>query len=155
MTSSAVPTPRRNGERSHPAKPARFDKSRHAALTPQGPRGVPSVRSDATPTPRSSDKTTPSKAVTADTMPTGQIRPDKTHVRFYPLRDGIHDEGLNLEAIQASGNHDPNDRDRGPPHLKTTRRSTTRGRPPTPVRRPRKPGDDDEGHGGDHVAQDG
>jgi len=57
------------------------------------------VRSDATPAPCNSDKTTPPKAVMFGTVPTGQIWSDKTHVRFYPLWDGIHDEGLDLEAI--------------------------------------------------------
>jgi hypothetical protein len=58
-------------------------------------------------------------------MTTGQIRPDKTSVQSYLLRDEIHDEGLNLEAIQAGGNHDPNGRDRGPLLLKTTRQLPT------------------------------
>jgi len=39
----------------------------------------------------------------ASTVPTSQIGPDKTHVRFYPLWDGIHDEGLDLEAIYTGG----------------------------------------------------
>ena len=41
-------------------------------------------------------------------MTIGQISPDKTYVRSYPLRDGIHDEGLDLEANQTGGSHDPN-----------------------------------------------
>jgi hypothetical protein len=53
-----------------------------------------------------------------------------------PATDGIHDEGLDLEASQAGGNHDPNDIDYGPPLLKTTRKSMTWGWPPTPVRCP-------------------
>jgi hypothetical protein len=40
-----------------------------------------------------------------------------------PATDGIHNEGLDLEAIQASRNHDPNDRDHAPPLLKTMRQS--------------------------------
>ena len=52
---------------------------------------------------------------------TGQIRPDMTHVRFYSLRDGIHDEGLDLEAIRTGGGHDPNDRGRGPQLLRPRR----------------------------------
>jgi hypothetical protein len=75
---------------------------------------------------RSLDKTTPPKAVMAGTVPTSQIRPDKMHVRFNPLQDGIHDKGLDLEAIQPGGSHDPNDRDRGPQLLKLTRRPMTR-----------------------------
>jgi hypothetical protein len=57
------------------------------------------------------------------TITTGQIRPDKTHVWSYPLWDGIHDEGLDLEAIQPGRSHDPNDRDRGPqpPNLRGDR----------------------------------
>jgi hypothetical protein len=61
-------------------------------------------------------------------MTTGQIRPDKMHVRSYPLQDGIHDTGLDLEAIQLGGSHDPNDRDHGPQLLKPTRRAMTQGR---------------------------
>ena len=38
--------------------------------------------------------------VTTSTKPTVQIRTDKTWVRSHPLRDGIHDESLDLEAIQ-------------------------------------------------------
>jgi hypothetical protein len=52
--------------------------------------------------------------VMAGTVPSIQIRPNKTHVRSYLLRDEIHDEGLGLEANQANGSHDPNDRGRGP-----------------------------------------
>ena len=50
-----------------------------------------------------------------------QIRSDKTKVRLHPLWDGIHDESLDLEAIQIDGSHDPNDWDRGPQLLKPTR----------------------------------
>ena len=67
------------------------------------------------------DKTIPPKAVTTGTMTTGKIRPDKMHVRPHPLWDGIHDEGIDLKAIQTSGNHDPNDRDRGPQLLQPTK----------------------------------
>jgi hypothetical protein len=49
-------------------------------------------------------------AVMADTVPTIQMWPNKTHVRSYPPWDGIHDEGLELEAIQTGESHDPNDR---------------------------------------------
>jgi hypothetical protein len=35
--------------------------------------------------------------------PTVQIRTDKTWVRSHPLWDGIHDESLDLEAIQIDG----------------------------------------------------
>jgi hypothetical protein len=49
------------------------------------------------------------------TMTTSQVRPNETRVLSCPLRDGIHDEGLDLEATQAGGNHNPNDRDRAPP----------------------------------------
>jgi hypothetical protein len=73
------------------------------------------------------DKTIPPKAVMIGTMTTSQIRPDETRVRSYPLRDGIHDEGLNSKAIQAGKNHDPNDRDHGPPLFKITRQSMTQG----------------------------
>jgi hypothetical protein len=48
------------------------------------------------------------------TMTTSQVWPDETRVLSCPLRDEIHDEGLDLEAAQAVGNHNPNDRDRGP-----------------------------------------
>jgi hypothetical protein len=58
-------------------------------------------------------------------MMIGRIRPDEMGVRSYPLQDGIHDEGPDLEAIQASGNHDPNGRNRGLLLLKTTRRLMT------------------------------
>jgi len=51
--------------------------------------------------------------MTTGTVPTGQIRPDKTHVRFYPLWDGIHDGGLDLEANQVDGSHDLGTRDCG------------------------------------------
>jgi hypothetical protein len=71
--------------------------------------------------PRRTNKTIPPKAVTTSTMTTGQIRPEKMRVRSYPLRDEIHDKGLDPEAIQTDENHDSNDRDRGPPLLKTTR----------------------------------
>jgi hypothetical protein len=91
----------------------------------------------------------------ASTMPTVQTWPDKTHVPSYPPRDGIHEEGLDLEANQIDGSHDPNDQDRGPQLLMPTRQSTTQRWLPTPVRHSRKPGGDDEDHGGDHVAQDG
>jgi hypothetical protein len=57
------------------------------------------VRSDAVLAPRSTDKTTPPKAVMTDMLTTGQIRSDKMHVKLHPLRDRIHDEGLDLEAI--------------------------------------------------------
>jgi hypothetical protein len=40
-------------------------------------------------------------------MTIGQIRPEKTRVRSYPLWDEIHDKGLDLEAIQTDENHDP------------------------------------------------
>jgi hypothetical protein len=51
--------------------------------------------------------TIPPKVVTIGTMTTGQIKSDKMKVRSHPLQDGIHDEGLNLEAIQTDGSHDP------------------------------------------------
>jgi hypothetical protein len=44
-------------------------------------------------------------------MTISQIGPDETSVQSYPLWDGIHDKGLDLEAIQAGENHNPNDRD--------------------------------------------
>ena len=72
------------------------------------------VRSDAIPTLCGSDKTTQTKAVTTGTITTSQIRPDKTHVQSYPLRDGIYDEGFDFEADQTGRSHDPNDRDHGP-----------------------------------------
>jgi hypothetical protein len=37
------------------------------------------------------------------TKPTIQIRTNRTRVRFQPLWDGIHDEGLDLEIFLASG----------------------------------------------------
>ena len=116
---------------------------------------VTSVWSDTIPVVRHTDKTIPPKAVTMGTITTSQIRPDKTRVRPHPLLDEIHDEGFDLKATRTDENHDPNDRDCGLQFLKTERRSTTQGRLPTPVRRPRKPGDDDEDHDGDHIAQDG
>jgi hypothetical protein len=76
------------------------------------------------------------------------------YVRSYPLWNGIRDEGLDLEANQTSRSHDPNDQDRGSQPLKPTKQSTTHMRLPTPVRCPKKPGGDDEDHGGDHIAQD-
>jgi hypothetical protein len=57
--------------------------------------------------PHRTDKIIPPKAVTTGTMITGQIRPDETSVQSYPLRDGIHDGDLDLEAIQVGRNHDP------------------------------------------------
>jgi hypothetical protein len=57
------------------------------------------------------------------------------HVRFYPLRDGIYDEGLDLGAIQTGGSHDLRAQDRGHQLHKTARQSMTWGRLPTPVRR--------------------
>jgi hypothetical protein len=36
------------------------------------------------------------------------------HVQLHPLWDRIHNEGLDLEAIQTDEGHDPNDQDRGP-----------------------------------------
>jgi hypothetical protein len=60
-----------------------------------------------------------------DMVPTIQIRPDKTHVRSYLSWDGIHNEGLNLEAIQTGESLNPNDRDRGPQPLKPTKQSVT------------------------------
>jgi hypothetical protein len=80
-------------------------------------------------------------------VPTIQIRPDKMHVRSYLSRDGIHDEGLNLEAIQTGESLNPNDQDRGPQPLKPTKQLVTRRRQPTPIRCPGKPGGDDEDHG--------
>ena len=53
--------------------------------------------------------------------PTVQIGTYETHVRFYPLWDGIHDEGLHLEAIQTDESHDTNDRGRGPQLLQPTK----------------------------------
>jgi hypothetical protein len=76
------------------------------------------------------------------------------YVLFYPLRDGIHDGGLDLEAIQASRSHDPRARDHGHQLHKLTRRSTTSGLLPTLYDAPERPGDDDEGHGRVHVAHD-
>jgi len=35
-----------------------------------------------------------------DMEPAVQIRSDKTKVRLHPLQDGIHNESLDLEAIQ-------------------------------------------------------
>ena len=52
--------------------------------------------------------------MTISTEPTIQIRSDKTWVRSHPLRDGIHDKSLDLEAIQTGGNHSPDDWDRAP-----------------------------------------
>jgi hypothetical protein len=72
------------------------------------------VQSDAISAPHSIDKTTPPKVVMTGTITTGQIRPNKTHVQLHPLRNRIHDEGLDLEAIQTGESHDPNDQDRGP-----------------------------------------
>ena len=72
-----------------------------------------SVRSDTTPALRSSDKTAPPKAMTIGTKNTSQISPEEMHVRFYPLRDGIHDEGFELEATLTDRSHDPNDQDHG------------------------------------------
>jgi hypothetical protein len=68
------------------------------------------------------------------------------HVRLHPLRDGIQDEGLDLEAIQTCEGHDLNDWDRDPHLLKPTGRPMTWGQLSTPVRRPRKLGNDDEDH---------
>ena len=98
---SSIPILGRNRERSSAAKHACTDKNEHAALTPQGPRGqhVTLVWSDAIPMIHCTDKTIPPKAVTTGMMTTGQIWPDETKVRSYPLRDVIHDEGLDLEAI--------------------------------------------------------
>jgi hypothetical protein len=79
------------------------------------------VRSDAIPMPRSTDKTTLPKVVMTGTITTDQIRPDKMHVRLHPLWDGIHDEGLDLEAIQIGESHDPNDRGHGLQLLQPTR----------------------------------
>jgi type II restriction/modification system DNA methylase subunit YeeA len=61
------------------------------------------------------------------TEPTVQIRSDNRKVRSHPLRDGIHDEGLDLEAIQTNESHNPNDRDHGPQLLKPTRYRRPRG----------------------------
>ena len=75
--------------------------------------------------PYCTNKTIPPKAVMTGTMTTSQIWPEEMRVRSYPLWDGIHDEGLDLEAIQTGGIHDPNDWDHGPQLLKPTRRSMT------------------------------
>ena len=48
------------------------------------------------------DKTIPPKAMTTGTTTTDQIWLNETRVRSYPLWDGIHDESLDLEAIQIS-----------------------------------------------------
>jgi len=61
----------------------------------------------------------------ASTMTIVQIWPDKMHVRSYPLPNGIHDKGLDLEAIQISGSHNLNNQDRGPKLVKPTGRSMT------------------------------
>jgi hypothetical protein len=53
--------------------------------------------------------------------PVVRIQTDKTHVRSHPLRDEIHDEGLNLEAFLADGAPRPDDRGRGPQPHKVTR----------------------------------
>ena len=37
--------------------------------------------------------------VTTGTMPTVQIRTDRTHVQSQPLWDGIYDKGPNLETF--------------------------------------------------------
>ena len=113
------------------------------------------VRSDATPMPHSSDKTTLPKAMTIDTMTTNQIRPNRMHVWFNPLYDGIHDQGLDLEAIRTGRSHNQNAQDHGHQLHKPIGRSTTQGRLPTSVPCPRKLVGDDERHGGDHIAQDG
>jgi len=42
-----------------------------------------------------------------------QIWSDNIYVWSYPLRDGIHDGGLDLEAIQVDESHDPGAWDRG------------------------------------------
>jgi hypothetical protein len=76
---------------------------------------VTSVRSDVIPVPYHTDKTIPPKVVVTGMMITGRIWPDETGVRSYLLRDGIHNEGPDLEAIQASENHEPNGRDCDPP----------------------------------------
>ena len=41
--------------------------------------------------------------VTTGTEPTIQIQFDKMKVRLHPLQDGIHDERLDLKAIQIDG----------------------------------------------------
>ena len=58
--------------------------------------------------PRCTDKTTP-QVVTTGTEPTVQLWTDKTWVRSHPLWDGIHDENIDLEAIQISKSHDLDD----------------------------------------------
>jgi hypothetical protein len=61
----------------------------------------------------------------ASTMPIVQTWPNKMHVPSYPPWDGIHKEGLDLEANQIDGSHDRNDPDRGPQLLMPTRQSMT------------------------------
>jgi hypothetical protein len=81
------------------------DKDRYAALASQGLRGQQSPRSSQTSTLHHAARTRKyhPRVVTTGTITTGQIRPDKTHVRAHPLRDRIHDEGFDLKATQTSG----------------------------------------------------
>jgi hypothetical protein len=57
------------------------------------------VRSDTIPVPHRTDKIILHKAVMTGMMTTSQIQSDKMRVQSYPLWDGTHDEGLDLEAI--------------------------------------------------------
>ena len=123
---SPVMTPGQDGERSSVAQYACSNKSKHAALTSQGPRERQSPRSSQTSSLCHAAQTRQHRpAGTTNTEPTIQIRSDKTWVRSHPLRDGIHDESLDLEAIQTDGNHDLSDWGHGPQLLQSIRRSTT------------------------------
>jgi len=94
-------TPRRNRERSSLAKHACSNKEQACRTDPTRIEGttVTSVRLDTFPMPHHTNKTIPPKAVMTGTMTTSQIWPEEMRVRSYPLWDGIHDEGLDLEAI--------------------------------------------------------
>jgi hypothetical protein len=112
---STVPTLRRNGERTSIARHARSNKDGHGNLTLQGPRGQWSPQSGQMPSLRHAAQTRQHcTMVTTGTTIHIPNTVDRMHVRFYPPWDGIHDKGLDLEAVLPGESHDPNDWDRGP-----------------------------------------
>jgi hypothetical protein len=92
-----------------------LDKNKHTALTctDQGDNNhLGSVRHRPYATPHRQDNIVQSGDDKYDDHRPDTARQDESTI--LPAMDGIHNEGLDLEAIQAGRNHDPNDRDRGP-----------------------------------------
>jgi hypothetical protein len=114
LMTSRRPDLREGVGETEPTKSAYSDKSRHVTLTPQGPRGQRSPRSGQTPSLHYVVETRQHyQAVVVSTENHHPNMARQDICTTHPLWDGIHDSGLDLEAIQANAGLDLGAQDRG------------------------------------------